>query len=341
MKTRKVKLEEAVGMILCHDITEIIPGERKGRAFPKGHRIREEDLERLRSLGKNHIYVLHMDGDDVHEDDAGRILGEVLAGDNIEVTEPYESRVNLHAAVGGLLKVNTKALYRMNRLDDVVASTLPNYSVVSKGEMVAGTKAIPLVVKRGIMDQVREIGKEEGAVVSVVPFRPVKVSLVITGTEVYKGIIQDAFQPVLREKVEALGGEVIDASYAPDDERMIRERIQRAIGLGSDIVLVSGGMSVDPDDVTPKAIRSVAQVVKYGSPVLPGAMFMMSYIGDVAVIGIPACGMYAKITVFDLIYPRIAAGERIQKEDIIALANGGLCRKCESCRFPNCSFGRG
>jgi molybdenum cofactor synthesis domain-containing protein len=341
METRKVKLEDAVGMILCHDITEIIPGERKGRAFKKGHRIEAADLDRLRGLGKNHIYVLHMDEDEVHEDDAARILGEILGGQNVEVTEPYESRVNLHATVHGLLKVDTEGLYALNCLEDVVASTLPNYSIVTKGEMVAGTKVTPLVVKREIMETAQGVRREKGTIVSVIPFQPVKVSIVITGTEVYKGIIKDAFQEVLTKKVEALGGTVIHVSFAPDDEGIIREKIQEAVSKGSDVVLVSGGMSVDPDDVTPKAIRSVADVVKYGSPVLPGAMFMMSYIGDIAVIGIPACGMYAKITVFDLIYPRVAAGIKITKADIIALANGGLCRKCDPCRFPNCSFGRG
>ena len=341
METRKVKLEDAVGMILCHDITEIIPGERKGRAFKKGHRIEVEDLDRLRSLGKNHIYILHMAEDEVHEDDAARILGSVLSGEHIEVTEPYESRVNLHATVHGLLRVDIEGLNGLNYLEDVVASTLPNYSIVTTGEMVAGTKVTPLVVDKKILESAQETREQRGPIVSIIPFKPVKVSIVITGTEVFKGIIKDAFQEVLTKKVSDLGGTVIHVSFAPDDEVLIRQEIQQAVAIGSDVVLVSGGMSVDPDDVTPKAIRSVAEVVKYGSPVLPGAMFMMSYLGDIPVIGIPACGMYAKITVFDLIYPRVAAGIKITKADIIALANGGLCRKCDPCRFPNCSFGRG
>ncbi|MBB6216911.1 molybdenum cofactor synthesis domain-containing protein [Anaerosolibacter carboniphilus] len=341
METQKIRIEDGVGMVLCHDITEILPGEKKGRAFQKGHKICEGDIQKLRSLGKNHIFVLKIEEDEVHEDDAGIILGNVLAGKNVEITPPYESRVNLIATADGLLKINTKALYELNSFDDVVASTLSNYSTVRKGEMVAGTKVVPLVIKKEIMEQVKEIGKGAGAIVSVLPFRPVKVGLIITGTEVFKGIIKDAFRPVLTEKVEALGGQVVNVEYTPDDEERIKEKIKENVRLGCDIILVSGGMSVDPDDVTPKAIRSVAEVVKYGSPVLPGAMFMMSYIGDVAVIGIPACGMYTKVTVLDLIYPRVAAGEIITKKDIISLANGGLCRKCDPCRFPNCSFGRG
>ncbi len=341
MKTKKVRLEEAIGMVICHDITEIIPGEKKGRAFSKGHIIRQEDLDRLRGLGKNHIHVLNMDPDDVHEDDAARLLGKVLAGENIEITEPYESRVNLIAKAEGLLQINLKALYDINSIDDVTAATLSSFSIVKKGEIVAGTKVTPLTVKQEVLDAVEEIGEREGKVLKIMPFKPIKSGIIITGTEVYKGIIKDAFEPVLRQKVEKLGGSVIQVSFAPDDEEFIKEEIQRAYDGGCDIIMVSGGMSVDADDVTPKAIRSIADVVKYGSPVLPGAMFMLGYINETAVIGIPACGMYSKITVLDIIYPRLAAGIRVTKADIIALANGGLCRKCDVCTFPNCSFGKG
>ncbi len=341
MKTIKVRLEEAIGMVICHDITEIIPGEKKGRAFSKGHIIQPEDLDRLRSLGKNHIHVLSMDPDDVHEDDAARLLGKVLAGDNIEITEPYESRVNLIAKAEGLLQINLKALYDINSIDDVTAATLSSYSIVKEREIIAGTKVTPLTVKQQVLDAVEDIGEREGKVLSILPFKAIKAGIIITGTEVYKGIIKDAFEPVLRQKVEKLGGSVIHVSFAPDDEAYIKREIQSAYDKGCEIIMVSGGMSVDADDVTPKAIRSIADVVKYGSPVLPGAMFMLAYINDTAIIGIPACGMYAKITVLDIIYPRLAAGIKVTKADIIALANGGLCRKCDVCTFPVCSFGKG
>lgn len=341
MKTIKVKLEEAIGMILCHDITEIVPGEKKGRAYSKGHIIQPQDLDKLRSLGKNHIHVLDMDADDVHEDDAARLLGKVLAGANIKETEPYESRVNLVANAAGLLKINLKALYEINSIDDVTAATLSNYSIVKEGEIVAGTKVTPLTVKQAVLDEVTQIEKSEGKVLNILPFKPVKAGIIITGTEVYKGIIKDAFEPVLRQKVEKLGGRVTHVSFAPDDEDFIKGEIEKAVSFGCDIVMVSGGMSVDADDVTPKAIKSISKVIKYGSPVLPGAMFMLGYMDEVAIVGIPACGMYSKITVLDIIYPRLAAGLKVTKEDIIALANGGLCRKCEVCTFPVCSFGKG
>ncbi|AOT71270.1 molybdopterin-binding protein [Geosporobacter ferrireducens] len=341
MRSKKVKVEDAIGTILCHDITEIVPGEKKGRAFKKGHKITSEDIDKLRRLGKNHLQVVDMDPDDVHEDEAGIFLGKILSGKNVEVSEPSESRVNLFAAADGLLKVNVDALMALNTLEDVVASTLSNYTIVRKGEMIAGTKVTPLVVKGQILKEAGKIRKEAGEIVSVLPFKALKAGMVITGTEVYKGLIKDAFRPVLTEKVEKLGGSVAHVSYVPDDEEMIKNKILEAAAV-CDVVLVSGGMAVDADDVTPKAIASVAEVIKYGSPVLPGAMFLMAYMNDdTAVIGIPACGMYAKVTILDLIYPRVAVGERIRKEDIIRLANGGLCRRCESCHYPNCSFGRG
>lgn len=341
MKSKKVKVEDAVGTILCHDITEIVPGEKKGRAFKKGHKVTAEDIDKLRRLGKNHLQVIDMDKDDVHEDEAGIFLGKILAGRNVEASEPSESRVNLFSTVNGLLKVNVDALIALNTLDDVVASTLPNYTIVGKGEMIAGTKVTPLTVKGNILKEADKIRREAGEIVTVLPFKPLKAGLVITGTEVYKGLIKDAFRPVLTEKIERLGGTVTFVSFVPDDEEVIKSKILEAAA-ECDVVLVSGGMAVDADDVTPKAIASVSEVIKYGSPVLPGAMFLMAYMkDDTPVIGIPACGMYAKVTILDLVYPRVAAGEKIRKEDIIRLANGGLCRRCEPCHYPNCSFGRG
>ncbi|MEW6064229.1 MAG: molybdopterin-binding protein [Bacillota bacterium] len=240
------------------------------------------------------------------------------------------------------MKINLEALEAVNDLPDVILSTLPNNTVVKEGEMLAGTKVIPLVVQEEVLLEAEKIAAEAGSIIKVLPFLEKKISIIITGNEVYKGRIKDAFGPVLSEKILPYGSKVLEVDYAPDDADVIAEKIILSVEKGADIILVSGGMSVDPDDVTPLGIRlSGAEIVKYGSPVLPGAMFLMAYRGNVAVLGMPACGMYFRTTVLDLLLPLLLVGERISRRDIVKLAHGGLCRSCPRCRYPNCTFGIG
>ncbi|MGB9802333.1 molybdopterin-binding protein [Desulfofundulus sp.] len=340
MRAQAVRVEEAVGMVLSHDITKIVRGEFKGPAFKKGHVIAAEDVPELLKLGKEQIYVLELDKDDVHEDEAGVRLGRAVAGPGVTCSPPRESRVNLFAARTGLLKIDVAALEAINSLPDVILSTLPNNTPVTEGDMLAGTKVIPLVVKEEVVKAVEEICALRGGVIRVEPYQALDVGIIVTGGEVYNGRIKDTFGPVLKEKVESFGSRVLEIRYAPDDARFIARLIGETIAAGSQMVLVSGGMSVDPDDVTPRGIRlSGARVEKYGAPVLPGAMFLLAYRDGVPVIGMPACGMYFRTTILDLVLPRLLAGERLTSRDIVALAHGGLCRSCPECRYPRCSFG--
>lgn len=342
MILQTVKVEEAVGKILSHDITKVVKGETKGASFKKGHIIKIEDIPELLNLGKENIYILDLELNDVHEDIAGVRMGTAVAGTGTTWSGPKESRVNLHAEYEGLLKVNIPALEAINDLPDVILSTLPNNTVVKKGDLLAGTKVIPLVVPEQTVLTAENICRQAGWVVKVLPFQSYKVGVVITGNEVYKKRIRDGFGPVITEKVEAYGSTILGVDFAPDDVDIIAAKIKKMAEDGADIIFVTGGMSVDPDDVTPKAIRLTgADVIKYGAPALPGAMFMLAYLDDIPVLGVPACGMFFKITIVDLILPRLLAGERISRRDIVALANGGLCRSCPECRYPNCTFGKG
>ncbi|MBC9783701.1 molybdopterin-binding protein [Heliobacterium chlorum] len=342
MKVQRVKVEDAVGMVIPHDMTKIEKGGFKGPCFRKGHVIQDKDVPELLSMGKSQIFVLDFEADDVHEDEAGVRLGSAAAGEGVTCSEPRESRVNLYANQRGLLKINVPALKEINRLPEVIFSTLTNNTPVLEGDLLAGTKVIPLAVKEEVVQSAEEICLKSGKIVEVVPYRPMDVGIVVTGAEVFSGRIQDKFGPVLQQKVEIYGSRLLSTDYAPDDPEVIAQKISAMVAAGAGMVLVSGGMSVDPDDVTPQGIRlSGAVVVKYGAPVLPGAMFMLAYHGDVPVIGIPACGMYFRITLLDLILPRIFAGERIDSDDIIEMAHGGLCRSCTECHFPRCSFGQG
>ncbi|MFU8818951.1 MAG: molybdopterin-binding protein [Desulfurivibrio sp.] len=345
---KSVPVAEAVGMVLPHDITEIRAGEFKGRAFKKGHLIRAEDIEHLRRLGKEHIFILELTAEDIHENEAAQLLATALAGAGTTMSgEPVEGKLNLLAAHSGVLRVDREALYRFNLLGEVMCATLHGDSLVAQGDQVAATRLIPLVSRREIVEQAVEIARAGGGVVRVEPIRAAKVGLVITGNEVYHGRIKDAFEPILREKMAAIGSAVVRVVKAPDDTAMIASAIGECLATGADLIITSGGMSVDPDDVTRGGIaRAGATEVVYGTPVLPGAMFLVGYLqgesgGQVPVLGLPACGMFHRITVLDLVLPRILAGEKIGREDLARLGHGGLCRNCKNCTYPVCPFGKG
>ncbi|RWX48404.1 molybdenum cofactor cytidylyltransferase [Candidatus Electrothrix marina] len=342
---KRIPVDQAVGMVLPHDITEIIQGEFKGCAFKKGHILRLEDVEHLRRLGKEHIYALELSEGEIHENEAARLLAAALAGEGVEYSDKIsEGKASLKASCDGLLKIEKEALYRFNLLGEIMCSTLHTDTPVKKGEQVAATRLIPLVGERSLIEEavdIAESGESGEKVVRVLPLKKVKAGLVVTGSEVYYGRIEDKFEAVLREKMTELGSEVVRVGFAPDDATRIAEEIRLCLEAGADLIITSGGMSVDPDDVTRIGIREAGAVdTVYGTPVLPGAMFLAGRIGDVPIIGLPACGMFHKITVFDLILPRILTGESIGREQFAAMGHGGLCRNCKHCQFPVCNFGK-
>ncbi|MBI5203558.1 MAG: molybdopterin-binding protein [Nitrospirae bacterium] len=372
---KTIPVNEAVGTVLAHDITEIRPGEFKGRAFRKGHIIREKDVCHLQRLGKEHLFVLNIADDEMHEDDAAHAIAKALTGAGVVIKgEPKEGKIDIIAERDGLVRVNKEALLEFNMLGDVMCATLHDNTVVKKGQVVAGTRAIPLVVKKSIIEEAVAIGekarKHESAevrkngIIEVKEIRKPKVGVVITGNEVYYGRIKDAFAPVITKKIEEMGGEIVGVYYAPDEEEFISARLRELIEMGADLLITTGGMSVDPDDVTRFAIRKLgATDMTYGSAMLPGAMFLVAYIsreqraegiehGDnivvpcairhavIPILGIPACGMYSKTTVFDIILPRILAGEKIERKQLAELGHSGLCIRCDVCHYPLCHFGK-
>jgi molybdenum cofactor synthesis domain-containing protein len=340
---KKIKLEDAVGTRLAHDITEIRPGEFKGAAFRKGHEVCNEDICHLQKLGKNHLYLIDLAEDEIHENQAAAMLAGGLAGDGVEWEDnPREGKIGLHAAVDGLLSVDAAALAAFNMVDEVMCATLHSHTLVEKGQLVAATRAIPLVMQRAPVARAAAIAAQNGGVVSVRPLKKARAGLVITGSEVYHGLIRDKFAPTLSAKVTALGSEVAATAFAPDDEDMIVAAIRSHLRDGCDLLLLSGGMSVDPDDVTRKAIQMAgAGEIHYGAAALPGAMFLVAYIGAIPLLGVPACGLHHRTTVLDLVLPRILAGERIGKKALAFLGHGGLCLDCPECVYPHCPFGKG
>ncbi len=338
---KKIPVSEAVGSVLCHDITQIIPGVVKDIAFKKGHIVKEEDIPLLLSIGKENLFVWEKKEGYLHENDAAERLRVLTAGQGLSFSEVKEGKINFIAECDGLLVINTGLLYKLNSIGEIILVTLHNNYPVKKGQKVAGTRVIPLVIdEEKIKSAETLIGDEK--IVSIIPFKKMKVGIVTTGSEVYHGRIVDAFGPVIKRKVEEYGCEVIGQSILPDDENRIKGAIEEWIEKGADMVICTGGMSVDPDDVTPTAIiKTGAELITYGAPVLPGAMFLLAYKGDTPILGLPGCVMYSRTTIFDLVLPRILAMQKLNFADFAAYGHGGLCNECEVCKYPDCAFGKG
>ncbi len=336
-----VAVQNALGMVLCHDMTRIVPGESKGRAFRKGHIVREEDIPELLKIGKEKIYVFDLAQGFVHEDDAALHIAGAAAGPGIILTAPSEGRVDLIADRSGLLTVNVSGLNQINEMEDVVMATLHGNQTVEKGRAVAGTRIIPLVTPEKTLRGVDAVCRAHDPLISVKPFRPLKVGIVTTGSEIYHGRIEDKFGPVLHTKFAELGCGILRQIFVSDDVEMTVAAIHEILSAGADLVAVTGGMSVDPDDQTPAGIRAAGgRVETYGAPTFPGAMFMLAYIGEVPVVGLPGCVMYFRASIFDLVVPRLVAGEHLTKKDITVLGHGGFCAGCKECRYPVCGFGK-
>lgn len=339
MKT--VPVQDAVGMALCHDLTRIVPGKLKERAFKKGHVVQEGDVEVLLKMGKENLYVWEVADGFVHENEAARRIAIAAAGPGIRLTEPCEGRINLIADRDGLLKINLKALNSINAIDQMVFGTLHTNQQVVKKRGVAGTRVVPLVIEEEKIEQVEEICRQAYPLVEVKPFIAARVGIVTTGSEIYNGRIKDRFGPVLRKKFDSLNSTITRQILTSDDVEMTVKAIRELVDEGADMVVVTGGMSVDPDDQTPTAIRATgAKVETYGSPVFPGAMFMLAYLGDVPVVGLPGCVMYYRATIFELVIPRLMAGENVCRQDIVELGHGGFCENCPECHYPACPFGK-
>jgi hypothetical protein len=339
---KTVKIEEAVGLVLSHDVTEIRKNAFKGRAFKKGHKIAMSDICHLQRLGKRHIYVLDLPGDYMHENDAALAMADAFCGPGVICREePKEGKLNLYADRDGLLKIDVTVLTRINMLGDVMCAARHTNTVVNRGDIVAGTRAVPLAVKTAVVQKAVDLARSHDGIAMVKPLRKAKAGIVITGNEVFTRLIDDQFEPILREKINRIGSEVVGVTFSPDDHSMIAGDIKKLLSLGADLILTTGGMSVDPDDVTRKGIQMAGGKTDcYGAPILPGAMFLVAYKDDVPILGVPACGLYHKITILDLVLPRILAGEKIERTQIAEMGHGGLCLNCPECRFPVCPLGK-
>ena len=343
---KEIRTEDAVGHILCHDITQIIKDVKKGVLFRKGHIVREEDIPLLLSVGKEHLYVWEKKEGILHENEGAEILYKICAGDSdtMHGSDIKEGKIELIADIDGVLKIRREVLLAVNSLGEMMIASRHGNFPVKTGDKIAGTRIIPLVIEKEKMDAAEKAAGNL-PIFDILPYQQKKVGIVTTGSEIKKGLIQDTFTPVLREKLSGFPTEVTGQVMPGDDKEEITKAILSFADAGADLIICTGGMSVDPDDRTPGGIRDTgAKIVTYGAPVLPGAMLLVAYLErngrSIPVLGLPGCVMYAKRTVFDLILPRVMADDEIKAEEIAALGEGGLCLNCPVCTYPNCGFGK-
>ena len=339
---RKLRVQDAVGQTLCHDMTAILDTGFKGVKFRRGHVIREEDIPELLSIGKEHIYVWEPEAGEVHEDDAAIALTKAMCGENIAVSGPSEGKMQLSAACDGLFCVNSAALREINSVPDYTVASLPGFYPVKKGQKLCGARIVPLVTKRENVERAVSIAEASCPVFSVRPYRRLRAAAVITGSEVYYGRIKDAFEPILTEKLNNFGADILGFTKCPDDTDAILAAVDDFLARGAELILLTGGMSVDPDDLTPGAIRRTgARVVTQGLPMQPGNMLTVAYLGEAVLIGVPGASMHSKVTSLDVFLPRVFAGVEIKAESVAAFGEGGFCAGCGECTWPKCYFGFG
>jgi molybdenum cofactor synthesis domain-containing protein len=338
---KKIRVEDAVGTVLAHDMTRIIPGSFKGVGFKKGRIIREDDIPELLKIGKKHLYVLDLSEDQVHEDDAALRIAELICGDHLRWTEPREGKTKITSTIDGLFELDVDALLGINSSGDTIVSTIKTHFPCTKGQVVACTRIIPLIIERERIERLADTVCAGGPVLNVLPYTRRMVGLVVTGSEVFEGLVTDESDRFIVSKLGEYRARLVRKIVTPDDAARIAEAVRELYDEGCEVIITSGGLSVDPDDVTREGVRaSGAEIVSYGSPVLPGAMFLNARLGEVPIVGLPAGVFFSPRTIYDLMLPRVLADLPPTAAEIAAMGHGGLCMECEVCHFPVCPFGR-
>lgn len=341
---KSLPLQEAVGRKALHDMTRVVPGVSKGPAIIAGQEITAGDVCELQRMGRAHVYVEEAfpgNGDSIHENKAALDFARLMAGKNMDFSSrPREGKVDFFPVMDGLFVVDRQRLKAFNHLPDVMCATRQSDIFVEVGRPVAGVRAIPLLLDRTVYDRGITLLKK-GALFSVLPLRQMNVGILVTGTEVFQGLVQDRFIPLVQGKVEAFGCKVTATDIVPDDRKAIAAAVSRLTSAGVELLVTTAGLSVDPDDVTRLGLLDAGlSDMLYGAPLLPGAMTLLGRIGETRVMGVPACALFHKTTSFDLLLPRILAGRNISRSELADMADGGFCLACNSCTFPKCPFGK-
>lgn len=336
---KKVKVEDSVGLTLCHDITAMYDGF-KGVAFKRGHIITKEDIPKLLDYGKKNVFIWEENAGEIHEEDAAIRLANMTRITSGHYTDVSEGKILLISDVEGLFVVDEKLLYDINSIGDITITTIQNHYHIKKGQRLVSMRIVPLVTKIEQIEKAEELTKNN-KLYDIYPFKKKKVGVIITGSEVYTGRVIDKFEPVCRNKLSKFDADILGVKICDDDVKMIENVANDFINNGAEILIFTGGMSVDPDDITPSAIRNIgANIISHGVPSQPGNMTLVAYKGDVAMVGVPGAAISLPITTFDVLLPQLFTDLKITKEDLLNLAVGGLCQLCDKCHYPNCTFGK-
>jgi hypothetical protein len=339
---RKIKIEDAIGRVLGHDVTQVIPEQFKGPRFKRGHRIKEEDIPEFLKIGKDHIYVMDLKPGIIHEDDAALRLGQAFSGQNVDIIGPSEGKVTFHSEIKGVLKINLSLLHRINLSGNIILSTLHRHTPCTPGTAIGATRIISLTTPETQIEKVENWCEKYGPVIEILPYGMLNIGVVVTGNEFFHGRTEDRFDDKVEQKILNYGSQIVRKLVVPDDISQISEALLELQDANTDLILVTGGLSVDPDDVTRAGIKKVgAKIIFYGTPVLPGAMLLYGKLGGKPVLGLPACVFHHNATLFDIIFPRILAGDMLTRKEISLLGHGGFCKSCDPCHFPVCPFGKG
>lgn len=336
---KKVKVQDAIGMTLCHDITAMVDGF-KGAAFKRGHVITQEDIPKLLDIGKQHVFIWEENAGEIHEEDAARRLSQMTNVNGAHYGSISEGKIQLFADQDGMFRVDKALLAAVNRIGDITITTLPDHYPVKAGDRLASMRIVPLVTEERQIAEAEALcaGKQ---LYDLRPFKPLKVGIIITGSEIYHGRIKDKFERVARAKLAHYPAEILGVHVCDDELDMIVGAGRALLAEGAELLIFSGGMSVDPDDLTPSAIREMgAEIVSYGVPSQPGNMTLVAYLDQAALLGVPGAAISRPTTIFDVLLPQIFCGDPLTKDDLIRLGEGGLCQMCDNCHFPNCTFGR-
>lgn len=336
---KKVKVQDAIGMTLCHDITAMVDGF-KGAAFKRGHVITQEDIPKLLDIGKQHVFIWEENAGEIHEEDAARRLSQMTNVNGAHYGSISEGKIQLFADQDGMFRVDKALLAAVNRIGDITITTLPDHYPVKAGDRLASMRIVPLVTEERQIAEAEALcaGKQ---LYDLRPFKPLKVGIIITGSEIYHGRIKDKFERVARAKLAHYPAEILGVHVCDDELDMIVGAGRTLLAEGAELLIFSGGMSVDPDDLTPSAIREMgAEIVSYGVPSQPGNMTLVAYLDQAALLGVPGAAISRPTTMFDVLLPQIFCGDPLTKDDLIRLGEGGLCQMCDNCHFPNCTFGR-
>lgn len=324
MKVEKLPLRQAVGHILLHN--QIGPDGRK--VLKKGHRLASSDLPALQALGREQVYVAVLADDDIGENEAARRLGDVVAGPGLKTSTATTGRVNLIAASAGLVKINRQGLLAFNDSPGITLATLTHNTPVQPKKMVGTIKIIPYAVPRPRLEAAEAVARRENPLVAIKPFTVRQAVLITTGSEPARSKVVDAFTPPLQNRLSGYNTALAAGPHVPEDEQAIAAALQQTLNEGAEMVIIAGETSImDPDDITPRAIKAAGgSIVHYGVPAEPGNLLLLAYHGPVPIVGAPGCARSKNYNVVDMVLPRLAAGERLTRRDLIELGHGGFLK---------------